>query len=412
MLHHPLSLLFDESESNNKVSAFCTPAAQTQTRRTFALRSSSLGISSSSLSSVASPSDNDDKSAVSYDLVVIGGGSAGLTAAKFASTFGKSAVIIERIHLGGDCTWRGCVPSKTLLASAKVAHAVRTASKYGVSVPSFVVDMKAVHQRVKQTIQEIYNKDDSIEVMKRLGIDTIIGNAQFVSPSQLLVTEGNGKVTVLVHAKSGVLVATGATAARPTEEQIKGISSIKYFTYEEIFDLDKLPPKLTIVGGGPIGCELAQAFSRLGCSVTMVATKLIPTMEPEASQALENIFLKEGITIVKGRLTKVIADGAQNGGYISSSTGANDSESTSANDSESKPTNHIAICKDGQGKDLSITGNVLLVALGRKPDVHGLKLDEFGVKLNSKGGIQVNDKLCTNIQGIYAAGDCTGDKQL
>lgn len=211
--------------------------------------------------------------ALSYDLVVIGGGSAGLTAAKFATTFGKSAVIIEKAKLGGDCTWTGCVPSKSLLKSASVAHNARTASQYGVNIPAdqVSVDMKAVKERVKRIQERIYQEDDSIEKLKSLGVDTIEGKAFFDSPNSLKVTKSNGQVE-MVNAIEGVLIATGAIPRKPTD-QIEGLDLIKYITYEEVFDLDALPARMTIVGGGPIGCELTQAFARLGSKVTQIAER-------------------------------------------------------------------------------------------------------------------------------------------
>jgi len=211
-------------------------------------------------------------SGLSYDLVVIGGGSAGLTAAKFATTFGKSAVIIEKAKLGGDCTWTGCVPSKALLKSASIAHAARTANKYGVKIAGEVTtDMKEVMERVKSIQEHIYEEDDSIEVMKGLGVDTIEGSAFFDAANVLKVTDAGGKVTE-VYAKEGVVIASGAKPIKP-DKFIDGLDSVKYITYEEVFDLDYLPKKMTIVGGGPIGCELAQAFARLGSQVTQIASR-------------------------------------------------------------------------------------------------------------------------------------------
>lgn len=236
-----------------------------------------------------------------YDLVVIGGGSAGLTAAKFAATFDKSVVIVEKARLGGDCTWTGCVPSKTLIACAGAAHNARNAAKYGISVGDVMVDWKAVKEQIKSTQEYIYEEDDSPEAMKALGIDTIEGNAEFKSSNTLKV-ESSHEGVIEVHAKDGIVIATGASPLLPL---IEGMNGIKYHTYESIFEIDELPKRMTIVGAGPIGSELAQAFSRLGVSVTLVASRMLPKEDDEVSTIMEQVFINEGIKFVKGRCIRV-----------------------------------------------------------------------------------------------------------
>ena len=217
----------------------------------------------------------------SYDVVIIGGGSAGLTAAKVAATFGKSSVIVEQARMGGDCTWTGCVPSKSLIAAAKAAHTIRTAQdKFGgVSAASEPqINMKAIKERIQQKIQHIHDEDDSPEAMKKLGIDTIVGKkATFVDEKTInlsAVEQGadSSDPTTSLIANMGVIIATGASPVEPTDDMIEGLSSVPYLTYEKVFELEEIPKRLTIVGGGPIGCELAQAFCRLGSTVTQVAT--------------------------------------------------------------------------------------------------------------------------------------------
>ena len=182
----------------------------------------------------------------SYDLVVIGGGSAGLTAAKFSRTFGKSVVIIEKERMGGDCTWTGCIPSKSLLASAKAAQAVRKAADFGVEIEGKVtVNMKTVAQRLKRNIQHIYEEDDSPEAMQALGIDVISGSASFLEPKCIEVTGTDGE-RKSVYANDGVLIATGARPKLPLDS-IEGLESIHYMTYEEIFGLEEVPAKVTVV---------------------------------------------------------------------------------------------------------------------------------------------------------------------
>ena len=317
-----------------------------------------------------------------YDLVIIGGGAAGLTAAKLAATFDKSAVIIEQARMGGDCTWTGCVPSKSLVASAKVAHFARNAEKYGVTADNVRVDMKAVKKRIFDNIQRIHDEDDSPEAMAKLGIDTLVGRAILKSPSLLEVTMEGSSEILLIEAKEGVVVCTGAKPRKP-QDTIPGLKDVDYLTYEEIWELDYLPQRLTVIGGGPIGCELAQAFARLGSTVTQIATKLVSNEEPEASETLEEVFEAEGVKRVKGTLVNVQGNG---GG-------------------------HIALCTCDDGTSVTIEGDSILVAVGRVPNVKGFGLEELGIRFTSTGGIETDKTLQTSVKGIYAAGDCTGDKQ-
>mmetsp|Transcript_23505 Transcript_23505/g.36242 ORF Transcript_23505/g.36242 Transcript_23505/m.36242 type:complete len:522 (-) Transcript_23505:221-1786(-) len=326
-----------------------------------------------------------------YDLIVIGGGSAGLTAAKFAATFQKSVVIVDAAgRLGGDCTWTGCVPSKTLLSCAKAAFMVKNAKKYGVVTSSddVRVDWEAIKQRIRATQEHIYEEDDSPEVMKSLGIDTILGKAEFQSSNSIQVAlttltdddDPNENKIVQVHAKDGIVIATGASPKEPVPGgPSSSLEGIHYVTYEDVFELDKLPKTMTVVGGGPIGCELAQAFSRFGIDVTIIAEQLLPRNEPEVSSTLEEVFTKEGIRIVKGRVEN-IAPGKVDGHHVVNN---------------------------------NIEGELLLLAVGRKPVVHGMNLEQIGVELNSQtGGIAVDDQLRSSVKGVYAAGDCTGDRQF
>ncbi len=321
-----------------------------------------------------------------YDLLVIGGGSAGLTAAKFAKTFGKSVAIIEKERMGGDCTWTGCIPSKSLIASSKVSHMVRSASKdLGVVAGAdVVVDMEAIQSRVQGTIQRIFEEDDSPEAMEKLGIDTIKGRAVFQERNVLqIVSEGSKTGSTTVTAKYGVLICTGASPRNPNNDDIPGLDSIDYITYENAFDLKKVPKDMTVVGGGPIGVELAQAYARLGSKVTVIAKSLLPREEPEAGKMLQRVFEKEGITVVNSKLSRV--------------------ELLTSNNTR----HHKCYCENGE----SITGSLMLLALGRKPVVDGLGLSRVGVQLNAAGGIDVDKNLQTSCRGIYAAGDCTGVEQ-
>jgi len=394
-----------------------------------AMKDTKVSLTSSSSERIDSGTAEEKSSPIKlkYDLVVIGGGSAGLTAAKFATSFGKTSVIIEEAKLGGDCTWSGCVPSKTLLSCAKAAYTVKKASQYGLELTGsndakIKVDMKAIHDKIQRTIQTIYEEEDSAEVLSSKGVDTIQGRASFISNNTLSInlipTEdlsttvaadglAKGKAEILVVAKAGIVICTGATAFVPPVDGLID-SGVDWATYETIFSkLGKLPnnrspPRLTIIGGGPIGCELAQAFSRFGSNVTLVTPSLLlnDAVEPEAREALQRVFQEQdNIKIVTGRVQKV----RQELDGLGKSVGAHCITVSSKNGAPET-------C-------IEVRGDLLLVATGRKPNVKKLYdeggLKEIGVELNDNyNGIKVDDKLCTTVRNIYAAGDCTGDKQF
>ena len=324
-------------------------------------------------------SSSSTSASKSYDLVVIGGGSAGLTAAKFASTFGKSAVIIEKDRMGGDCTWTGCVPSKSILASAKAAQAVKKASDFGIEVGSVKVDLKAVKRRIDNNIRHIYDEDDSPEALKKLGVDVIQGVAKFDDAKKLKVfaSSSSEEDFIEVSANDGILIATGAKPRLPT---ISGIQDVNFITYEQAFSLDTCPSKMTVIGCGPIACELAQAYSRLGADVTVIAPICLPGEEPETNDIVQSVFVAEGINYVKGYVTEVEKNGE----------------------------GHSVSCSGGE----TIKGDLLLVATGRVPTVNGMDIEKIGVELDDGGGIKVDSTLQTSVKGLYAAGDCTGDRQF
>ena len=318
------------------------------------------------------------------DIVVVGAGSAGLTAAKFSARFGKSVLLVEKAKSGGDCTWTGCVPSKSLIAAAKAAHAATEGGEqHGVYTEGPArVSWEDVKARLERVIQRIYDADDSPEALKALNIDYVSAAASFVDSNTMLLQHEEYNETV--SAKFGYVVATGA---RPFVPNIPGLgSAVPFVTYEEIFSLPKLPSKLTIIGGGPIGCELAQAFQRLGSEVTLIAPRLLPAEDVDASVVLERVFKSEGVRLVMDRVASVEASTA---------------------DASSGASGHIAFTDSGE----EVAGDVLLLATGREVVVDSLGLDNAGVEYSSKG-ISINDKLCTTSKKIYAAGDCTGGPQF
>jgi pyruvate/2-oxoglutarate dehydrogenase complex dihydrolipoamide dehydrogenase (E3) component len=302
-----------------------------------------------------------------YDLVIIGAGSGGLVAAGFAAKLGAKVALIEKNRIGGDCTWTGCVPSKALLKAAKIAHDVRTALQYGITAGDPVVDMAAVRQYVRSAIQGVY-RSETPEELEGQGIDVVLGVAQFVNSRTIVV---NGRSIA-----SGKFLLT--TGAKPTIPRIAGLGDVPFLTYEQIFENDRLPRALIIVGAGPIGMEMAQAYQRLGSNVTVVAEKLLPKEEPEVRDVIQRIFEREGMQFVWARANSTRREGDQ-----------------------------VVIGTDrGEAR-----GDMLLITSGRKPVVDGLELEKAGVTYSEKG-IPVDESLRTNVKNIYAAGDVIGKHQF
>lgn len=307
------------------------------------------------------------------DLCVIGAGSGGLSVAAGAIQMGASVVLIEKGLMGGDCLNYGCVPSKALLAAGHAAHAHENAGPFGVSFSDPVVDFQAVHDHVKSVIAGIA-PHDSVERFESLGVTVLQGAAQFTSDKEVSV---NGQV---VRARRFV-VATGSSAFVPP---IQGIETTPYLTNETIFDLTSAPGHLIIIGGGPIGCEMAQAHRQLGCSVTVIeAGQILPKDDPDLVDVVRPALTDQGVAFVEG--AKVVEV---------------------ANDGES-----VRIVYEQNGELGQVVGSHLLVAAGRKASVGGLGLAEAGIKHSPKG-IEVDGGLRTSNRKVYAIGDCAGGLQF
>lgn len=302
-----------------------------------------------------------------YDLVIIGAGSGGLTAAGFAARLGAKVALVEKNRIGGDCTWTGCIPSKALLKAAKVAHEVRTASRFGISSNVSAVEMTSVRAYVQQAIQQVY-QFESPEELRKQGIEVIQGTGRFVDAKTVAVGEQ------LVRAKTFLLT----TGARPRVPPIAGLNEVPFLTYEQIFENDHLPRSMIVVGGGPIGIEMTQAYQRLGAQVTVLADRLLPKDEPEAREVMQRVLEREGVRFVWGRAKCARKEGDE-----------------------------IIVATEGD----EIRGDLLLVASGRRPTVAGLDLEKAGVNYSEKG-IPVDNQLRTNVKHIYAAGDVTGGYQF
>ena len=303
-----------------------------------------------------------------YDLAIIGAGSAGLIAARFAAQLGARVLLAERDRIGGDCTWTGCVPSKSLIRVAKAAHEIRTAQRFGIAGGSCTVDMRHVRDYVQGKVQQIY-RPTSPEALEREGIHVALGPASFENDRTLRI----GQRSVVAPR---YLVCTGAAPVKPS---IPGLDGTPHFTYHDIFESAELPASLIVIGGGPLGMELAQAFQRLGSQVTIVAPRLLPHDDPDAADVLERVLKREGVQRLQGRAIAVRRESTR-----------------------------ITVASDAGGE---AQGEHLLVAAGRRPTIEGLALDRAGVA-HSDRGIVVDDRLRTNVPHIYAAGDVLGGEQF
>ncbi len=299
-----------------------------------------------------------------YDLVVIGAGAAGLSAAGFAGKLDKRVALIEKHALGGDCTWFGCVPSKALLKVGQVAHTIRSAGEYGLQAIEPIVDMGAVRDYIQAAIQDVYAGETPEVFAREYGVDVIQGEAQFVDAHTVQVGQR------LLTAKWLVI----ATGARPTIPPVPGLNEVDYKTNETLFENDRLPNHLMVMGGGPIGVEIAQAYRRLGAAVTIIDETLLRRDEPEAQQIVRDVFADEGIHIADTLVQSV----EQSGQAIT------------------------ACLQNGE----TVTGDMLVVAVGRTPNVQRLNLAASGVAFTD-AGIPVDKYLRTNVPHIYAVGDCT-----
>jgi pyruvate/2-oxoglutarate dehydrogenase complex dihydrolipoamide dehydrogenase (E3) component len=303
-----------------------------------------------------------------FDICVIGAGAAGLTTAAIAAQLGLSCALIERGLMGGECLNTGCVPSKALLAAAKAAQDARTSRRLGIDAAPRV-DFAAVYRHVHGVIKAIAPKD-SAERFAELGVDVIHAEARFVGRRRLVA----GNRTIRARR---VVIATGSAPAIPP---IPGIADIAFFTNETIFENDRLPEHLVIVGGGPIGIELAQAYRRLGAAVSVIeAERAMAGDDPELVAELLGSLAAEGAAIYeRAAITRV----------------------------EQYRTG-FALLLDQGGRRTRIEGSDLLVAAGRSPRIEALDLDRAGIRYSSQG-IRVDRRLRTSARGVYAIGDVVG----
>jgi pyruvate/2-oxoglutarate dehydrogenase complex dihydrolipoamide dehydrogenase (E3) component len=307
---------------------------------------------------------------VTADICVIGGGSAGLSVAAGAVQMGAETVLIEAGRMGGDCLNTGCVPSKSLLAAAHAAHAVRSASSFGVEVGDASVDFRKVHDHVHGVIASIA-PHDSEDRFRDLGCTVLRAKAAFTD--RRTVVAGDTRVRA-----RRFVIATGSRAMVPP---IPGLEVTPYLTNETIFDLRELPEHLIVIGAGPIGCEMAQAFRRLGSRVTVLDKgPMMPKDDPAAVEVVRGALEREGVSLMENRDIR---------GAEKTATG-------------------VAL-QLGDGR--RVEGSHLLVAAGRRPNIEGLGLDAGGIA-HSAAGITVDARLRTTNRRVFAAGDVAGGPQF
>ncbi len=310
-----------------------------------------------------------------YHLTVIGAGSAGLVAAYIAAAVKARVALIEKDKMGGDCLNTGCVPSKALIRSAKILSYVDRAKQFGFQAGRINYQFAEVMQRVQEIIAKV-EPHDSVERYSELGVDCIKGAARLISPWEVSV---DGKT---ISARSLVV----ATGGRPFIPPISGLDQVNYYTSDTIWEIRERPEKLVVLGGGPIGCELAQAFTRLGVKVTQVQLNdaLMPREDTEVSELVAEKFRSEGIKVLTGhQAIEVVTD----------------------------ESGRVLIC-EADGKQVRVAFDALLVAVGRTANIKGFGLEEMGVQVTPRGTIEADDFLRTNFPNIFCSGDVTGPFQF
>ncbi|MCY3819978.1 MAG: FAD-dependent oxidoreductase [Gammaproteobacteria bacterium] len=310
------------------------------------------------------------------NLVVIGAGSGGLVAALIAATVKARVTLIERHRMGGDCLNTGCVPSKSLLRSARMLSYAARAKEFGFRSASVEFDFSEVMDRVQRVIAKI-EPHDSVERYTGLGVNCIMGDARITSPYSVRV-DGREITT------RNIVIATGGAPFIPP---IPGLAEAGYYTSDTIWDIRELPSRLVVLGGGPIGSELAQAFRRFGAGVTMVqqAPHLLMREDADVIDLIQRQFAAEGIRVLTShRAARVESDGGE----------------------------RVLVCEQEDGADVRVPFDAILVAVGRQPNTEGLGLEDVGVSVGERGEIEVDEYLRTSVPTIYACGDAIGPYQF
>ena len=311
-----------------------------------------------------------------YNIIVIGGGSAGLVSAYIASSVKAKVALIEKNKMGGDCLNTGCVPSKALIRSAKILSYIKRHKEYGIKSASAEFDFSEMMKRVQAIIKKI-EPHDSVERYTNLGVNCFSGQAKVLSPNEV---EVNGTILTTKN----IIIATGA---RPTIPSIQGLEKVGFLTSDNLWDIRELPKRLLVVGGGPIGSEFTQCFARLGSHVTQteISSNILTREDDEISQALCQQFVLEGIDLKTNTTCKVI---------------------------DTEDEKKIATFDKG-GKELRIEFDKILIAVGRTANSHGFGLENIGIKFDQCNRIIVDNYLrTTKHKNIYACGDVVGPYQF
>jgi pyruvate/2-oxoglutarate dehydrogenase complex dihydrolipoamide dehydrogenase (E3) component len=314
--------------------------------------------------------EESDQEPLKPDLCVIGAGSAGLSVASIAASFGVSVVLIEKHRMGGECLNVGCVPSKALIAAARHAHEIRQSGRLGLDGGGAAVDFTRVHGHVKEAVASIAPMD-SRERYRAMGVQVIEAEARFTGTRTVLA---GGRI---IQARRFVL----ATGSRPAIPPIPGLDQVPFFTNDTIFDLAERPEHLVVIGGGAIGVEIAQAYRRLGAEVTLIEAgeRILTREDPEMAAVVERSLRVEGIAIQVGASIHRVETGTDG---------------------------HFTIVL-GDESGAKVEGSHLLVATGRRPVVEDLGLEDAGIDVD-KSGIVVGRSLRTTNRQVYAIGDCAG----
>ncbi len=308
-----------------------------------------------------------------YDLAVIGGGSAGLTAATMAGRVGAKTILIDKERLGGDCTHYGCVPSKSLIRCAKVAHTARHSDRYGIRIQQVEVDYGRVATYVREAIAMV-ESHETPEILAEQGVEVAFGGARFLSPTLIRVGERE------IEASRSVL----AVGSRAMEPPVPGLRETGAIDHVGLFDLTTLPPRIAVLGAGPLGMEMGQALARLGAEVTILqrGQRILQRDDAELTDLLAGYAREE---------LRLICDTT-----VRSARPANGAKE---------------IVFEAEGREATLACDEILIAVGRKPNLEGLDLGAAGVTFNDRGVI-VDAKLRTTASNIWACGDCTGSMQF
>ena len=323
-----------------------------------------------------------------YNLVVIGAGSAGLVASYIAAAVKAKVALIEEHKMGGDCLNTGCVPSKALIASARLLSYAKRAKEFGFDKVSVDFNFAAIMERIQSIIKKVA-PHDSIERYTELGVECIQGRAKILSPFKV-------KVNDKILTTKNIIVATGA---KPMVPDLPGLDQIPYLTSDNIWDIRTLPKNLLVLGAGPIGCELAQGFSRLGSKVTIVqrGSMIMKKEDPDAAQIVLDRFCAEGIEVLLNHSAKAIEVFKDE----------KPDEKPDEKSDEKQGYKKQLVC-DHKGKQIRIPFDEILIALGRTPNVKGFGLEELGIELTGSEHIETNEFLQTNFPNIYCSGDVHG----